>query len=174
MTTLQRDIARYATGKNANQPLLIVLIKNLYSHPALLAVVHYRSAQWLRRSRWLLPFYVLNRLLYPLVRTISGVELSPSVRIGPGLCLMHFGPIVIHPEVVAGENLTILHNVTIGGADSGVPRLGDHIAIGTGATIIGGITIGDGARIGAGAVVTKDIPAGAVAVGVPAVARNPT
>ena len=63
---------------------------------------------------------------------------------------MHFGPIVIHPDVVAGENLTLLHRVTLGYAKSGLPRIGDNVSI------------------GAGAVVTRDIPANCTAVGVPA------
>jgi len=81
---------------------------------------------------------------------------------------MHFGPIVIHPDVVAGENLTLLHRVTLGYAKSGLPRIGNNVSIGVGATVIGGVSIGDNVSIGAGAVVTRDIPANCTAVGVPA------
>jgi serine acetyltransferase len=75
---------------------------------------------------------------------------------------------VIHPQTHAGHHLTILHGATIGAGTGGVPLIGDNVSIGCGATIIGGIRIGNHATIGAGAVVTKDIPAQALAVGVPA------
>ena len=75
---------------------------------------------------------------------------------------------VFLPSIKAGRNLTILHGVTIGAGTGGQPQLGDNVSIGTGAKIIGGVIIGNNVIVGAGAVVTKDIPSGSIAVGIPA------
>ena len=109
-----------------------------------------------------------QRVLYPLIRMYSGLELSPLADIGPGLYVGHHGPTVIHPGTVAGRNLTLVHAVTIGSHREGVPLIGDDVQIGTGAILIGAIKIGDRAVIGAGSVVTHDVAAGSVVAGVPA------
>ena len=112
--------------------------------------------------------YFVYCILYPLVRWYSGVELRARTQTGPGLCILHFGPTVIHPDTIIGENITILPGVTIGEAKGGTPRLGDNICIGSGAIIIGPVTIADHASVGAGAVVTRDVPDHCTVVGVPA------
>ncbi len=169
MNALKQDIARYR--QHDDQNLLLVAIKSLYSHPSFAGVTWYRMGRWLylrRRNPFALLFLTINRVLYPIIRIYSGLELSPHVQIGPGLYVGHFGATVIHPEVIAGKNLTLLHGVTIGISETGVPKLGDNVSIGAGAILIGGITIADGATIAAGAVVTKDVPPGCVVGGVPA------
>jgi serine O-acetyltransferase len=93
-------------------------------------------------------------------------------RIGGGLLLPHPTGVVIHPEAQIGPNCLIFQQVTIGtGPRPGVPRIGGHVDIGAGAKILGGVVIGDHARIGANAVVVSDVPAGAVATGIPAVVK---
>ncbi len=165
---IRRDIERY---NNDGHNILLAAIKAAYSHPSFAGVVWYRMghALWLRRKNpiWLI-LLIINRALYPLVRMYSGLELSPRAQIGGGMYVGHCGPTVIHPNTMAGCNLTVLHGVTIGAGTGGIPRIGNDVSIGVGATLIGGITIGDRATIGAGAVVTKDIPEGCVAVGIPA------
>lgn len=100
---------------------------------------------------------------------ISGADIPPDSRIGGGLMIPHPNGIVIHPTAEIGVNCLIFQQVTIGtGPIPGVPRIGGHVDIGAGARVLGGITIGDHARIGANAVVIRDVPAGAIAVGVPA------
>jgi serine O-acetyltransferase len=95
-------------------------------------------------------------------------------KIGGGLLLPHPNGVVIHPDVQIGPNCLIFQQVTIGtGSRPGVPRIGGHVDIGAGAKILGGVVIGDHARIGANAVVTSDVPAGAVATGIPAVVKHP-
>jgi serine O-acetyltransferase len=78
--------------------------------------------------------------------------------------------VIVHPKVRIGVNCTIMQQVTIGmkDANSGVPTIGSNVAIGAGAKILGPVTVGDHAKIGANAVVLTDIPAYAVAVGIPA------
>ncbi|HWE28826.1 MAG TPA: serine acetyltransferase [Polyangia bacterium] len=108
---------------------------------------------------------------FKLVEITTGVSLPAHARIGKGLYIGHFGSIVIHPDTMMGERCSISHGVTIGvlgGDREGVPRLGNDVYVGSGAKILGPITVGDGAVIGANAVVLEDVPAGATAVGVPA------
>lgn len=91
-----------------------------------------------------------------------------------GLMLPHPQGIVIHPEVRVGPNCTLFQQVTLGGGPRpGFPVLGGAVDVGPGAKILGGVHIGDGARIGANAVVLEDVPAGAIAVGVPARTQPP-
>ncbi len=165
---IRSDLRRYA---NRNSNLAVTAITAAYAHPALIGVIWYRigRALWLKRKNPLFfVLLVLNRFFYPLVRIQSGLELSPKTQIGPGLFVAHFGPTVIHPETVAGCNLTIEHGVTIGKGPTGVPCIGDDVYIGAGAKVINGITVGDHASIGAGAVVVNDVPPHCVVVGVPA------
>lgn len=96
-------------------------------------------------------------------------DIPLNSRLGGGLLLPHPLGIVIHPEAEIGPNCLIFQNVTIGaGPKPGLPRIGGHVDIGAGAAILGGVTIGDHAKIGANAVVVRDVPANATAVGVPA------
>jgi len=167
---IRRDLERYSEQAGC-ESLLLLAIKNLHRHPSLAGVLFYRVGRWLwtgRRNPILFLMLVCYYLVYPLVRMYSGVELSPRADVGPGLCIMHFGPTVIHPDVSAGENLTVLHGVTIGASRTGVPRIGSGVSIGVGATILGGIVVGNSVRIGAGAVVTQDLPDNCTAVGMPA------
>ena len=99
---------------------------------------------------------------------ISQAEIDLNARIGGGLLLPHPNGIVIHPDAEIGPNCLLFQQVTLGVQKGGAPRLGGHVDVGAGARLLGPITVGDHARIGANAVVLCDVPAGAVAVGVPA------
>jgi len=105
---------------------------------------------------------------------VTGAELPlNSARIDGGLLIPHPNGVVLHPEAVIGPNCLLFQQVTIGtGPKPGVPKLGGGVDVGPGAKILGGVTIGDHAVIGANAVVLSDVPAGAVAVGVPAVTKR--
>jgi serine O-acetyltransferase len=138
-----------------------------------ITLVIFRVGQWAgaaRRRR--LPAWILWKLADVLyLRLLIGAELPPQVRCGPGLVLRHAGRgTIFHPGVRIGARARIYHRVTLGVADhGGPPTLGDDVYIGVGASVLGELQIGDGARIGAGAVVvTRDVPPGHVAVGVPA------
>ena len=101
---------------------------------------------------------------------VTSSEIALDARLGTGLALPHPIGIVIHRRAVVGENCMIMHNVTLGtrGPGSGVPTLGRGVDVGPGAQILGAVTIGDGAQIGANAVVTRDVPPRAIALGIPA------
>jgi serine O-acetyltransferase len=96
-----------------------------------------------------------------------------SFGIAGGLVLPHPQGVVIHPDAQIGPNCLLLQQVTIGtGPRPGVPKLAGHVDVGAGAKILGGVVIGECAVVGANAVVIADVPAHAVAVGVPAVIRG--
>lgn len=97
-----------------------------------------------------------------------------TVSVGPGLRLPHGGRgTVVHWQSTIGANVTLYHGVTLGvsGPDQRAPHVCDNVYIGTGACILGGVTIGDGARVGANSVVLQSIPPGVTAAGVPAALR---
>lgn len=80
---------------------------------------------------------------------------------------------MIHPNTIIGDNVKILHNVTIGGrSGSGLPIIGNNVEIGAGAVLLGDIKIGENAQIGANAVVLCDVPENTIAVGVPAAIKQ--
>ena len=137
------------------------------------AIAVYRFGQWgdtrqTRSFRW-----ILDRVywfLFRVTETLTGISITKSVTIGPGLRIWHFGNIFIHPRVIIGSNCTFRQGVTIGNRviDGAVPTIGNNVELGAYAQVLGGITIGDGAKIGAMSVVLTDVPPGATAVGVPA------
>jgi serine O-acetyltransferase len=95
-----------------------------------------------------------------------GFDISYRTNIGKGLYIGHFGGVVIHGDAVIGENCNLSQGVTIGvlvrGNKTGIPKIGDRVFIGPGATLLGGITIGNDVLIGANAIVTFDVPDNAV------------
>ncbi len=96
---------------------------------------------------------------------VTGADIPVSTRIAGGLLMPHPNGIVIFPDVEIGPNCLIMQRVTLGvqgGGKDGVPKIGGHVDISVGATILGPVTIGDHAVIGAHALVVKDVPAGAV------------
>lgn len=122
------------------------------------------------------PLSVLYRVLYRRVRNVYGIELPYSVELGRNVVFEHQGAVVIHGCAKIGDGCIIRQGVTIGNRTLDkpleAPTLGRNVNVGAGAKILGGLTIGDNAVIGANAVVLKDVPAGALAVGVPAIIKE--
>lgn len=118
------------------------------------------------------PLAVLHLPFYKLAEALCGATIGVSARIGRRLVIEHSGAIVIHGNSVIGDDCVIRQGVTIGNrhlnAPLDAPCIGNRVNIGAGAKILGKIQIGDDAQIGANAVVIRDVPAGAVAIGVPA------
>ena len=99
---------------------------------------------------------------------ITGADIPLNCIIGGGLLIPHPNGIVIHAGAEIGPNCLLFQQVTIGATEAGIPRLGGHVDVGAGAKLIGPIVIGNHAKIGANAVVTRDVPPAATAVGIPA------
>jgi serine O-acetyltransferase len=138
------------------------------TYAGLWAVLAHRLAHRLWRGN----FKTLARILSQLSRGATGIEIHPGATIGRRFFIDHGMGVVIGETAIIGDDVLMYHGVTLGGTSleqkKRHPTLGNGVLIGMGAKIIGDITIGDGARIGANAVVTRDIPEGATAVGIPA------
>ena len=139
-------------------------------YPGLLAVGLHRVAHWLYEAE----LHLLARFVNHFGRFLTAIDIHPGATIGRHLFIDH-GFSVIGETAVIGDNVTIYQCVTLGGTNpaDGVagkrhPTLGDGVIVGSGAQVLGPITVGAGARIGANAVVTKDVVEGAVMVGIPA------
>lgn len=116
----------------------------------------------------------LPRLLYGFNRIVFGIVLPPSVQVGRDVRFAYSGlGTVVHARARIGDRVKIAQNVTIGGRSGhhDVPVIEDDVEIGAGACVLGPVTIGRQARIGANAVVLQSVPAGMMAVGVPATVR---
>jgi serine O-acetyltransferase len=118
------------------------------------------------------PFGALHLVLAKLAEMFCGVTIGVSAKIGQRLVIEHSGGIVVHGQAVLGDDCIIRQGVTIGNKrldkPMDAPHIGNRVNIGAGAKILGAVCIGDDAEIGANAVVITDVPAGALAVGVPA------
>ena len=139
----------------------------------------YRFGQWrytIRNDLLRKPFSFIYKCLRVFSQILTGIELPCEATIGRRLRIEHFGCIVVSGDAVIGDDVVIRQGVTIGlkrTSEPGSPRIGNRVDIGAGAKILGPVTIGDDAVIGANAVVLRDVPAGAMAVGVPAVVKYP-
>ena len=137
-------------------------------YPGLHAVICHRIAHGLYRRRW----YVAARLISQISRFFTGIEIHPGAAIGRRFFIDHGSGIVIGETTEIGDDVTLYQGVTLGGTgkDKGKrhPTIGNNVTIGSGAKILGPISIGHNAKIGAGAVVVRCIPPNSTAVGVPA------
>ena len=137
-------------------------------YPGFHAVLIYRLAN----AAWRYGFLLIGRLISHLGRMLTGIEIHPGARIGERLFIDHGMGAVIGETAELGDDVTLYHGITLGGIslDKGKrhPTLGDGVIVGSGAQVLGPITIGAGARIGANAVVLSDVPEGVTMVGIPA------
>jgi serine O-acetyltransferase len=139
-------------------------------YPGVWALAFHRAAHWLFEAK----LFFLARLINHISRWLTGIDIHPGAEIGRNFFIDH-GFTVIGETAVIGDNVTIYQCVTLGGTNptNGVagkrhPTLKDNVIVGSGAQILGPITVGERARIGAGAVVTDDVPEGATMVGLKA------
>ena len=136
-------------------------------------VTAFRLASWARGTGamplWAVPVIAAYRLV---VDWAMGIEIPPTVPVGPGLRVWHGTGLVVHANVRIGSDVTLRHGVTLGALGESIdapgPVIGDGVNIGPGAIILGGRTIGDGAVIGAGSIVVDDVAPGATVAGNPA------
>ena len=143
------------------------LVEIVLTYSGLHAIIVHRAAHALERLR--IP--VLPRLLMSLVRWITGIEIHPAAKIGRGLFIDHGMGVVIGETAVIGDNVTLFQGVTLGGTgkERGKrhPTIKNNVVIGTGAKVLGHITVGEHSVIGANAVVIRDVPEHSTVVGVP-------
>jgi serine O-acetyltransferase len=164
LTRLREDIAvvfeRDPAARNAWEVLTC--------YPGLHAIALHRLSHrlWNARFKW------AARFLSHLGRWFTGIEIHPGARIGRRFFIDHGMGVVIGETSEIGDDCTLYHGVTLGGTtwNKGKrhPTLGDNVIVGAGAKILGPLTIGKGAKVGSNAVVVKDVPPGATAVGIPA------
>ncbi|MBI3067464.1 MAG: serine O-acetyltransferase [Betaproteobacteria bacterium] len=137
-------------------------------YPGFHALLFHRLAHWLweARLKW------LARFVSHIGRWLTGIEIHPGARIGQRFFIDHGTGVVIGETAEIGDDCTLYHGVTLGGTSwtkgKRHPTLGNGVVVGAGAKILGPITVGDSAKVGSNAVVVKDVPPGATAVGIPA------
>lgn len=132
------------------------------------AMQAYRIGHWLwTRGQHDLAYFFQMR-----VSEIFGIDIHPAARIGKGIMIDHAHSIVIGETAVVGDNVSMLHSVTLGGTgkeeEDRHPKIGDGVLIGAGAKVLGNITVGQCSRIAAGSVVLSDVPACKTVAGIPA------
>lgn len=140
----------------------------LTTYPGVHALIMHRFSHWLWKAR----FYWLGRVFSHIGRGLTGIEIHPGATIGHRVFIDHGMGVVIGETAIIGDDCTLYHGVTLGGTSWNKgkrhPTLMQGVVIGAGAKVLGPITIGKNAKIGSNAVVVKDVPPNATAVGIPA------
>ncbi len=167
--TLREDL----DAARRRDPAARSLVEVALAYPGLHAVWVHRLAH----RMWQVPGLRLPaRLLSQASRAATGVEIHPGATIGRRLFIDHGMGVVIGETAVVGDDVVLFHGATLGGKSmrrgKRHPTVGNGVVIGAGAKVLGPVWIGDGAQVGANAVVLKDVPPGAIAVGVPAQIRQ--
>jgi serine O-acetyltransferase len=158
-------IAKSFTGGRLNASEVFATM----SHDGSMVLVLSRLSQAARRHR--IP--VFGSTMRRLQTMVFGIEIARDVELGEGVVFLHPVGVVIGGNSRIGDRVWFMGGNTVGTLNNtGYPRIGNDVIIGAGARILGPVTVGDGAAIGANAVVLADVPAGAVAVGVPAVNKT--
>ncbi|RJP75136.1 MAG: serine O-acetyltransferase [Candidatus Abyssobacteria bacterium SURF_17] len=161
--TLKKDIQVVFERDPAARSTLEVI----FCYPGFHAIRFHRVSHWL----WTHRLRFLGRLLSHIARFLTGIEIHPGAKIGPGFFIDHGMGVVIGETSELGENVTLYHGVTLGGTswkkEKRHPTLGNNVVVGAGATVLGPIKVGDHSRIGSGSVVVEDVPPNTTVVGIP-------
>ena len=169
------DIRKDIAAIYDRDPAVRSLAEVWLAYPGFHAVLIHRGSHRLWNRDWRL----LARVLSHFVRFLSGVEIHPAAKIGTGFFIDHGTGVVIGETSEIGNDVTLYHGVTLGGIAPAIdaarqvntkrhPTLEDGVIVGSGAQVLGPITLGKNSRVGANAVVLRDVPAGATVVGNPA------
>ena len=145
------------------------------TYPGVKAVFFHRLANFFSTAK----FHLIARIISQFSRFMTGIEIHPKAKIGKNLFIDHGMGVVIGETSEIGDNVTIYHMVTLGGIAPSInsdnqrnvkrhPTIENEVVIGSGAQVLGPVTVGCCAKIGANAVITKDVPEKAVMVGIPA------
>ncbi|MDB3885762.1 serine O-acetyltransferase [Candidatus Pelagibacter sp.] len=147
----------------------------ILTYPGVKAVFFHRIANFFQLAK----FDLVARFISQFSRFLTGIEIHPGAKIGKNLFIDHGMGVVIGETSEIGNNVTIYHMVTLGGIAPSInsndqrntkrhPTIEDDVVIGSGAQVLGPVTVGRCAKIGANAVITKDVPEKSVMVGIPA------
>ena len=147
----------------------------ILTYPGVKAVFLYKIANFFSLAK----FHLVAKIISQFARFLTGIEIHPGAKIGKNLFIDHGMGVVIGETSEIGKNVTIYHNVTLGGISPSInsdqqrnnkrhPTIMDNVVIGSGAQVLGAIIIGKNSKIGSNAVVTNDVPENAVMVGIPA------
>ena len=150
-------------------------ISLILTYPGVKAVFFHRLANFFSTAK----FDLIARIISQFSRFLTGIEIHPRAKIGKNLFIDHGMGVVIGETSEIGDNVTIYHMVTLGGIAPSInsndqrnvkrhPTIENEVVIGSGAQVLGPVTVGCCAKIGANAVITKDVPEKAVMVGIPA------
>ena len=147
----------------------------ILTYPGVKAVFFYKISNFFSLAK----FHLVAKIISQFSRFLTGIEIHPGAKIGKNLFIDHGMGVVIGETSEIRDNVTIYHNVTLGGISPSInsdqqrnikrhPTIMDNVVIGSGAQILGPIKVGKNSKIGANAVVTNDVPENAVMVGIPA------
>ena len=163
ITTIKEDIASVKNNDPAAQNGLVIFL----SYPGLHAKWMHTPEHWL----WTHGLRSIARILSQITRFFTGVEIHPAAQLGRRLFIDHAMGVVIGETTIVGDDCTLYQGVTLGGTgnEDGKrhPTLGNNVTVGSGAKVLGNISIGDNVRIGGNSVVVKDVPPDSTVVGVP-------
>ena len=151
------------------------ILSIILAYPGVKAVFFHQISNFFYKAG----FDLIARIISQTIRFFTGIEIHPGAKIGKNLFIDHGMGVVIGETSEIGDNVTIYHNVTLGGISPSIdserqrhekrhPTIGNDVVIGSGAQIIGPIKVGNNSRIAANAVVVKDVPENATMVGIPA------
>ena len=151
------------------------ILSIILTYPGVKAVFFHQISNFFYKAG----FDLIARIISQTIRFFTGIEIHPGAKIGKNLFIDHGMGVVIGETSEIGDNVTIYHNVTLGGSSPSIdserqrhekrhPTIGNDVVIGSGAQIIGPIKVGNNSRIAANAVVVKDVPENATMVGIPA------
>ncbi len=168
-------IKEYLESIQKRDPAAKSKLSILVTYPGVKALFFHRIANFFCIAK----FGLLAKMISQLSRFFTGIEIHPKAKIGKNFFIDHGMGVVIGETSEIGDNVTIYHAVTLGGISPSInsdeqryvkrhPTLKNNVVVGSGAQVLGPVIVGENAKIGANAVVTKDVPANAVMVGIPA------
>ena len=165
----------YLESIKSRDPAAKSLASIILTYPGVKAVFFHKIANFF----FVAGFDLIARIISQTARFFTGIEIHPGAKIGKNLFIDHGMGVVIGETSDIKDNVTIYHMATLGGISPSInsdtqrevkrhPTLQDNVVVGSGAQVLGPITVGKNAKIGANAVVTKDVPENGVMVGIPA------
>ena len=165
----------YLESIKKRDPAAKSILSIILTYPGVKAVFFHQISNFFYKAG----FDLIARIISQTIRFFTGIEIHPGAKIGKNLFIDHGMGVVIGETSEIGDNVTIYHNVTLGGSSPSIdserqrhekrhPTIGNDVLIGSGAQIIGPIKVGNNSRIAANAVVVKDVPENATMVGIPA------